>query len=943
MKKLLYLLLILTIATNTRAQQFGGNPPSIKWNQVNTPAAKVIFPAGMDSLGLHVANIVEQMNKAIQPTIGFKQKQVSILLQNQTTVSNAYVQLAPFRSEFYLTPEQNSFDIGSLPWDEQLAIHEFRHVQQYNNFNVGASHVLKVIFGEGGQAVGNELSVPNWFFEGDAVFNETHVSDQGRGRLPYFFNGFRALWADGRNYSYMKIRNGSYIDYTPDWYPLGYMIVAYGRQKYGDYFWKNVTQDAAAYKGGFYPFERAVKKYSGVSFEQFRNDALELFKKQYAEEQLHNHTATQLFNPHKHFDADREYPAFINDSTLIYMKSTYNHIPAFVIKEGNTERKIATRSYSLDNYFDYQNGKVVYASYRPDLRWNYRDYSEIRVLNIKTGTEHRLTEGTKYFAPAFSNDGKTIVVAHEAPSGKCDIVLLDAETGRLTGIVPNPHHLFFTYPKFFDSSTLLSAVRNNNGKMSLALIDIKTGRTRFLLPFTYQPISFPRLQGDMVYFSATSGMNDKLFALSLTSNKLYELKSDALQASIGDYEAAVSADKLAWVGFTAFGWKTYVEDKKIVKWEALKDGYLPGNLSDFGITALRRDSSADLLATIVDSSLKVSKYHKSYHLFNFHSLIPNFNDPNYTFSLTGENVLNTFQSNLSFTYNRDEGYKELGFSAIYGALFPYISGGADYVFDRRSYYRGQNIYWNETNLHGGFEIPFNLSSGKHFTYLNFGSDLYYSSTAFQQNNIQRFANYSYTYLNNYINFSNSIQQPKQNIYPRLAQSISFNYKNAISGITASQFLADGYFYFPGLLVNHNLYFNLAHQQKGSANSLIDFSNNFPFSRGYTAENLYDMNIAGVNYSFPIVYPDGGFANLLYFQRIRGNAFYDYTRVKDFYIDGSPFKANFRSTGLEVFFDTKWFNQEPVSFGIRYSRLLDPDIFGGSGRNRIEIVLPVTLF
>jgi hypothetical protein len=45
----------------------------------------------------------------------------------------------------------------------------------------------------------------------------------------------------------------------------------------------------------------------------------------------------------------------------------------------------------------------------------------------------------------------------------------------------------------------------------------------------------------------------------------------------------------------------------------------------------------------------------------------------------------------------------------------------------------------------------------------------------------------------------------------------------------------------------------------------------------------------------------------------------------------------------VFFDTKLFNQGSVSFGVRYSYLLDPDYFGGSGRNRIELVLPVSLF
>src|ERR1700753_2455306 len=133
---LLFLLLLAT-ATNTQAQEFGGNPPSIKWEQIDMPAAKVIFPAGLDSAGRLVANIISQMNGAIKPTIGTKQKQISIVMQNQTTIANGYVGLAPFRSEFYLTPDQNSFELGSLSWPEQLAIHEFRHVQQYNNFNVG--------------------------------------------------------------------------------------------------------------------------------------------------------------------------------------------------------------------------------------------------------------------------------------------------------------------------------------------------------------------------------------------------------------------------------------------------------------------------------------------------------------------------------------------------------------------------------------------------------------------------------------------------------------------------------------------------------------------------------------------------------------------------------------------------------------------------------------
>ena len=943
----LILLLLSATATISSAQQFGGNPPSIKWKQINMPAAKVIFPYGLDSAGLRVANIVRQMNNAILPTIGYKQKQISILLQTQTTVANAYVGLAPFRSEFYLTPEQNSFDIGSLWWPEQLAIHEFRHVQQYNNFNVGFSHTLKVLFGEGGQALANDIAIPNWFFEGDAVFNETHVSEQGRGRLPWFFNGFRALWADGRDYSYMKLRNGSYLDYTPDWYPLGYMLVSYGRQKYGNDFWKYVTQDAASFKGGFYPLQKAIKKYSGEGFDQFRNNAFNHFKTQFGLQTTDN-SNNPLNHPFtnsiikRHFIADREYPAYVNDSTMIYMKSTYDHIPVFVVKNGNTDKEIAVRSVSLDNYFAYHDGKIVYAAYRPDLRWNYRDYSELMLLDVNTGKERRLTKNTKYFSPGFSADGKTIVTVKEGADGKCSIHLINAASGKLISIIPNKEKLFYTYPEFYGNNQLVAAIRTPKGKMSLDLIDITTGSNKYLLPFSYQPIAFPNIKDDTVYFSATLGISDRLFALTLKSYKLYELANFNINGSIGNYEPAISDSKFAWVGFTSFGYQINETDKKNLHWLAIEPDRARDGLPDFGISALTRDSATDLLAKVKNDPLPVTKYLKSHHLFNFHSLIPNFNYPDYTLSLEGENVLNTLQSQLSFTYNQDEGYKRLGFDAVYGALFPYISAGADYTIDRRNYYKGNHVYWNETNLHGGLELPLNLSYGKRLTSLQAGSDLYYTQSVFQPAFRSMFAGKSYTYSNDYINFSNNIQQAKQNIFPRFGQTIALNYKSAISGIHAEQFLANGSLYFPGFMINHNLVFNVAHQQRNK-NDVIDFSNDFPFSRGYTAENLGNMNKAGVNYHFPIVYPDAGVANTVYLLRIRGNAFYDYTSASDFNTGGSQFKGTFRSTGAEVYFDSMLFNQGVVSFGFRYSYLLDRDVFGGSSHNRFEIIVPVTVF
>jgi hypothetical protein len=97
---------------------------------------------------------------------------------------------------------------------------------------------------------------------------------------------------------------------------------------------------------------------------------------------------------------------------------------------------------------------------------------------------------------------------------------------------------------------------------------------------------------------------------------------------------------------------------------------------------------------------------------------------------------------------------------------------------------------------------------------------------------------------------------------------------------------------------------------------------------------------GSNYHFPLFYPDWGVGNIVYFKRLRANAFYDYTRVKSL---RSQNTFGFNTVGGELFFDTKWWNQQDVSFGIRYSRLLDYKTYGIRQPNQWEIILPVGLF
>ena len=71
-----------------------------------------------------------------------------------------------------------------------------------------------------------------------------------------------------------------------------------------------------------------------------------------------------------------------------------------------------------------------------------------------------------------------------------------------------------------------------------------------------------------------------------------------------------------------------------------------------------------------------------------------------------------------------------------------------------------------------------------------------------------------------------------------------------------------------------------------------------------------------------------------------NLFYDFTKV---YSTDKKQTRDQRSVGGELFADTKWWNQYPLTFGIRVSQLLDRDQFDGFKGTFFEFVMPVSIF
>lgn len=906
------------------AQEFGGEPLSVKWKQVNTDSVRVIFPGGMDSIARRIAGITTKEQQQYSNTIGSRLNKISIVLRTQTIFSNGYVALAPWRSEFFLTPEQNGFELSAMSWPDLLSIHEYRHAEQYSNFNIGLSHAMHILFGQNGQALANAAAVPDWFFEGDAVLNETLLSEQGRGRLPLFLNGFKSLYVENRHYNYMKLRNGSYKDYVPDHYPLGYMLVAYGREKYGNEFWKNVTQDAAAFHSLFYPMQHAVKKYANVSFDDFVKNGLNYYQQQWKNQSYSNLQFPD--STEKNNVADEKYPYTTKSGSIIFLRRSYRHIPQFMIKQTNgITEKIAVQDITDDDYFSYNNNKIIYVSYKPDARWGNREFNEIRLLDIQTKQEKKITSRTRYFSPDISHDGKIIAAIEQAVDGSSKLVLLGVNGNAISSFTNENGHVY-SYPKFSaDDKFIYVCDRNAAGEMSILKQTVDGKTTNLIIPYKNRIIGFPVIQGDTLLYTCSGNGRDEIWAYINSANKNYEVAF----AATGLYHGTLSNNKIIASAFTAEGYRLALVT---TQWQLISEA---DTLQNLYVSNPFQKKSNLFLQSMQPGNFAVSKYGKAEGLFNFHSYNPYISDPDYSFILYGQNVLNTFQSQLYYTYNRNEHFSKIGYTGIYGGWYvqPFIS--INQTWSRTIRLSADTaLHWNETKVSGGLQLPFNFTGGKMYRNFTTAASYNYNNVQWQGFAKQILNNTSFGYLQLQLRYSQYVQQAIQHIYPYLGQSFLLQYR---TGSTAHQFLASGYFYFSGFGTTHSIVINIACQARDTSGKYY-YDNNFPFSRGYSVPDFPRMYKAAINYNFPLVYPDWGFGNLVYFLRIRANLFYDFTQVKSLRT-GSRY--DFASAGAEIFFDTKWWNQQPVSFGVRYSRLLNDD-FRGRSPNQWQIVLPLNL-
>lgn len=910
--------------TLTKAQQFGAFPPSTKWKQIKTDTARIIFEKPVDSQAQNIAAIIHQANRINPAPLGNKVRRINVVLHKNTTLANGYVALGPFRSEYYLIPGSNIFEFGSTPWQQTLAVHEHRHVHQYSNFNKGISRVASFIFGQEGQAAFNAISVPDWFFEGDAVHSETIQTFQGRGRAPNFFNGFKALWREGRDYNWMKLRNGSLKDYVPNHYPLGYLLVNYGYLNYGPDFWKKVTQDALSLRGFFGFFGGSIKRYSGKRWPQFRNDALEFYK--------HEVSTRRDAVKKRETVTDYLFPQQIGEDSLLYVKSSYRQLPAFYIQDKRGEHRIRLRNITSEDWFSYRKGIIAYTAFNTSARWSLMNYSDIVLLDINTREEKQITQKGKYFTPDISPDGSRILAVAFTDSLESELHLLSRDGSVIKRIKAEPGALF-VHPRFITDDDFVVALRQANSAMLLQRGSFSTGRMETIFPAVAATIGYPFVQNNKLYFVSSQSGNDDLYELDLSAKLPVQRLRQLTFSQTGNYFPNVLNDTLVWSQFTSNGYRLQKAAVSNIRAIQIGGADVSRRVPPFKIALQKAPNVLDQSGR----EFQTSDYKKSTGLFNVHSWRPNYTDPEITYSLYSDNILSTFSNELFYRYNINETSHGIGFNTFYGGLFPVLNAGINYTFDRTVKTTSLTYTLNQLEARVGYSIPLNFTNGKMYKNFNVGSNYVYNQLKPKEVYRNMVRDRSASYLHHFISYTQQLPRAVQHIYPKFAYAVNGQYRHLLNG-TGFQALGGLSLYLPSVR-NHSIVLAANIQETDTAN--ITFSNRFANSRGYNDFYFSRMWRLSGNYHMPLVYPDGGIPGIVYFLRIRTNFFYDYTKV---YSNDKTASANQRSVGGELYFDTKLFNSLPATIGLRISHLLDNDFSRTrpKGTNVFEVILPLDI-
>jgi hypothetical protein len=928
MKKRSLLLVILLISIVSKAQK--QSPSTILWKSLKSEHFELVFPYEIENEAQRIANTLEWVYPLNTKSLDVQPKPVSLVLYNRSNTSNAFAGLAPRRMGWYLTPPQTVTNLGSIDWVQTLSIHEYRHIVQYAKNKQHFTRFMTYLFGDMGQFM-MRWSIPDWYFEGDAIVMETALTKGGRGRIPAFAMNIRTYLLTNEKFTYDQAYLGSYKRYYPSHYHLGYPLTACGRVNYGTDIWDQVLTRTNKISWWPYAFGSSLKKYTGSGLKKFYKKAMSeydtLWKKQ---DSLIQPTEFRKINTKKKKNYTNYLnPKYSNSGSIICKRGSLDKIAAFYeVKPDGTERKIKETDANL---FDLNNDILCWTRTIPDIRWGERSYADIVLLGLTSNAEKRLTFKRRYLSPALSPNGKTIVAVEHDSLQKSQLVLIDVESGKLKEVIPQPDGFqdYYRTPAWSEDGRYIAYTHAKYKGPALSIYDTKTKELKKILDYDWDNIGQPVFYKNYVLYNSDYSGIGNINAVDINTGQRFQVTS----SRFGAYNADVSPDgkKMIYQEYTKNGFDIAEIDVDPTKWKKVESvvntepGYYQSLVEQEGGQTIDE-------AVIPEKKYPVERYKKFKDAIKFHSWGPFAVPPYIYMRLISNNYLNTIALTGGYLYNTNEKTSAGYVSFTYSKFYPILSVTSTFGEMKQSYQLENGVLdlnWKELSVKAGLSVPFNFSrnvtnttlsigGGLEFTYVD-EKPVRYLDETFTGNFTPLYASVSFM---NYRNYA------WRDFAPKFGQFINFDYKRIMpydDRYEGYLFSARGNFYFPGLLANNSIKVGAAYEKQLSYDEnnrdWYYFSKKTSFARGYTSVTLDQFNKLSVDYQLPLWSPDLSLGPLAYIKRIRLGGFYDYA-------GGSLGDSNvtYESVGGSIRFEFNVFRiRYPLELGVQYAhRLADGD-------------------
>lgn len=890
------------------------NPLSVKWKAIEHQGFKIIYPTELEKEAQRMTNTLGHIYPTVGASLNRQKTTIPIVLQNRGMLANGFVQLAPKKSQFNTTPPQQ-FD--SQDWLNNLAVHELRHVAQFDKFTRGKSLFLteEIYFAYLG------ISLPTWFIEGDAVSIETSLTNAGRGRQPSWIMPFRTSLLNGKNFSYSKNYFGSNKDMTAGYYQLGYLLSSKLRTQFGKNIIDSLINQVTAHPLRLYPFSQSLQKITGHNTKSFYQKTIgELEKDWKAQDETNESENYSSLNKTSTYVTNYFLPTAIDENQILVLKQSKAEAPAFVIIDSNkVEKRLFGIAYQEQPWFSYASDLLLWNEIIFDPRYKQRNYSVISSYNLKTKVKKQLTFKSRIISPALSADGKKLVAVQIDLSNRSNIVSLNPTTGEILHTFPNPENLILQTPALNADGTKLAFVAVSEEGKSLWLVENQDKPIQ-LIAETNQQFNRPIFIGDTIAFNAHYSGIDNIYGISPQSKKIFALTA----SKYGAFNASVATDQKS-ILFNNYQLMGY----EITKTPLVAKEIAANHFVFFGEATVQQENSGSVFENIPDSTHTSTTYRPWARLFNFHSLSPDINEnDNIGLRLKSTDLLNNLDLYAGVNYDTDLRKFEYSAGFNFKSFYPIFS--ATYKNRaRNAYYRDKTVVkqanWREDVLQLKATLPLSVNTNNHNFSLFGEVGTSYTIRDFKAVEATLFNRTMKFPMNYQLSLSHSVRTAERDLAPRWAQTFTFGYFHRPFGGTNGRLFAFGsYFYFPGLAKNHSFLTSFNYQQ---ASGVFSTNNEISTVYGYNQIDAKSelRNTLLLNYRFPIAFPDAEIGPLAYIRNLRGGFFSHYENIGNETNLTQPktFGFELRSSmnllryqpvidlGTRVIFVNKKYNQSPI--------------------------------